>query len=266
MNIVSLVSGKGGVGKSAISVNLADTLAREGYKVLLVDADFALGNLDILLNVKSEKSLLSFFNTGVSLSKILVQVRPNLYLLPGYSGDEILNLYSKLKIDEFIRELRALEGFDFAIIDTMSSLQVSTKDMISLSDKVIAITTPEPTSIIDSYAMMKMILNFKIEILHIVNSSSKDISDINQNLEKILKNNTESNFNLNLLGSIRADKKLAQCTGSRELLLDEYPYSLLVHDYRVIASNLLSSFGLKNLKIESIKGVNGAFMRILDLI
>lgn len=264
MNVVSVVSGKGGIGKSVISISLADILAKEGFKVLLVDADFALGDLDILLNAKPEKTSLNFFNGSSEISEILLQIKPNLHLLAGHSGGEILDLYRDLVFEKFMADIRGLDGFDFAIIDTMSSLNYTTRDIVKASDKIINITTPEPTSIIDSYAMIKSLLRYKDEVLHIINQSPK--SHIHQSLEKILKNNTTKEFSLNLLGFVRDDKRVAQSVMARVILGDEYPYSLVYNDLRIVASNLLESFGLLPLKIDEIKGVNAIFRRVLELI
>lgn len=264
MRVISVVSGKGGVGKSVISLNLADILSQNGYKVLLVDADFGLGNLDILLNLKPKFTLFDFFKGEISLSEVVVEVKPNLSLLSGFSGEEILEFYSNEMMARLSFELRSLKSFDFVIIDTMSSLHKPTKDIINLSDKTIVLATPEPTSIVDTYAMMKVVLKFKSEILLAINLSHN--SKISENLEKILRDNIKREFDFKLLGEIRKDKTLLNSSKLRVLINDEYPYSLGLYDIKVVASNLLLNLGLEPLKIESLNGINGVIRRVLNLI
>ncbi|QKF64312.1 AAA family ATPase [Campylobacter corcagiensis] len=264
MRVVSVVSGKGGVGKSIIAINLAEILSQNGYKVLLVDADLGLGNLDILLNLKPKFTLFDFFKGGVSLNEVVADIKPNLSLLPGFSGEEILEFYSNEMMARLSFELRTLKSFDFVIIDTMSSLHKPTKDIINLSDKTIILATPEPTSIIDTYAMMKVVLKFKNEILLSINLSQN--SNIAENLEKILRDNIKSEFSFKLLGEIRKDSAFINCSRLRAFVSDEYPYSLGLYDVRVIASNLLLNFGLEPLEIENLNGINGLIRRVLNLI
>lgn len=265
MNIISVVSGKGGVGKSIISANLAFLLAKEGYRVCLLDGDFMLGNLDIILNVKSEKTTFDFFANKAKLDEIMFQIIPNLYFIPSYSGRDILSLYSYELKDKFENELKNLKDIDFVIIDTQSSICWATENFIKLSDKTLLVTTPQPTSIMDSYTMMKLVLNYKDEILHLVNFDENS-QKISKSLEHILKNNLEKEFNIKFIGNIREDKKVSFSIMSRELLACEYADSLVVYDLRVIASNLLESFGHKGLKLESIKGINGFYRKLVDII
>ena len=88
-HFVAITSGKGGVGKSTISANLANVLSQNGYKTALLDADIGLANLDVILNVKMGKNLLHVLKGECGLREILVPVNENLTLIPGESGDEI---------------------------------------------------------------------------------------------------------------------------------------------------------------------------------
>ncbi|NLK67177.1 MAG: MinD/ParA family protein [Campylobacteraceae bacterium] len=262
MNIVSVLSGKGGVGKSVISANLASILAKEGYKVCLVDGDFTLGNLDIILNVKAEKTAFDFFSGIASLSETLLHISPNLHFISSHSGREILTFYSYEQKELFETELKNLNNFDFIIIDTPTGINSMVGHFVKLSDKSIVVTTPEPTSIMDSYTMMKLVLSHKDEVLHLLNFNSNS-ETVSKSLEQILKNNIQKEFGLEFLGSIREDKKVSLSVKSREMLCDEYSDALVTYDIKVIASNLLESFGHKGLKLES---VNGIFRKLLDRI
>ncbi len=153
---VAITSGKGGVGKSTVSANIANILANHGYKVGLLDADIGLANLDVILNVRIQKNLLHVLKGECALADIIVQVKPNLVLIPGESGDEILKYNDQFIYERFLEEAKVLDHLDFLIIDTGAGIGETIQVFLEAADEVIIVTVPDPAAITDAYATIKV--------------------------------------------------------------------------------------------------------------
>ncbi len=156
---IAVASGKGGVGKTILSVNLGRCLSDLGKKVLIVDADLGLSNVHLMLGLTPRKNLTHFFFGEATFEEILVKVDENLYFIS--SGNGILEL-AKLPRDQVLSLIRRLQelsegSYDFVIFDTPPGIHEDTIAVVSAADFPLILTTPEPTAVADAYALIKVV-------------------------------------------------------------------------------------------------------------
>ncbi|PCJ56969.1 MAG: hypothetical protein COA73_11335 [Candidatus Hydrogenedentota bacterium] len=156
--VVAVTSGKGGVGKTSTSVSLAIALANKGQRVVLLDADLGLANVEVLLGLNSLFNLQHVINGERTMSEILVKGPGGIAVVPGTSGLAKLADLREEGRKNIMAGLEELQSrADFIIIDTMAGIGRSAVSFVVASDEVLLVCTPEPSSIVDAYAMMKTI-------------------------------------------------------------------------------------------------------------
>lgn len=262
-NFITITSGKGGVGKSVISANLANILASEGYRVALFDADLGLANLDIILNVRSEKNLLNVVRGECSLEDIVIKVKNNLLLIPGDSGDEILKYKDEFFKEHFKKELEILDDLDFVIIDTGAGIGDNIQPFLLASDEVIVVTLPNPVAITDAYATIKITSKFK-DNLYMIMNMVRDKEEgllIFDNLKRVAKNNIETPLKIDLLSCIQSSANIAKSIKQRTLFTDEYPNMTATCQLREAASKLLVNLNKESIDYSS-RGLWGFLKRL----
>ena len=156
VRVIAITSGKGGVGKTNIAVNLAIALRNRGHRVLVIDADLGMANVDILLGATSRKHLLDLIRTEVSLEDVIVETQHGLQYISGGSGIEKALEYDhaeKVLLQQKLADCAARA--DIILVDTGAGLGRNVMDFILAADEVLLVTTPEPTSLTDAYAVMK---------------------------------------------------------------------------------------------------------------
>ena len=208
---ITVTSGKGGVGKSMFSANLANVLTQNGYKVGVFDADIGLANMDVMLNVKIKNNLLDVMKGNCKLTDIIIQVNPNLILIPGESGDEILKYSDQFIYERFSQEIQVLEGLDYMIVDTGAGIGETMQIFLDIADEVIIVTVPDPAAITDAYATIKVTSKIKKQISMVLNmtNSAKEAQGIFDKIQKVASQNIGNGLELNLLGFLPDDKLIS---------------------------------------------------------
>jgi len=155
--VVTVTSGKGGVGKSNFSLNFAMSLQNRGYSVLLFDADISFANIDVLMGTPAKYNLIHLLKGEKSIWEI-IQVGPSgLQFIAGGSGFQDLVRLKEQELEYFAEQIGKLHGHvDFILFDTGAGLSKETTKFITAAEETIVVTTPEPTSITDAYALIKM--------------------------------------------------------------------------------------------------------------
>lgn len=207
--IITVASGKGGVGKTNLSVNLAIAYAKIGKKVIVMDADLGLANVNIMLNVIPKFNLYHVIRKQKTMREIMIDTEFGIQILAGASGfSKIANL-SEEERQNFITELYTLSNADIIIIDTSAGVSSNVLSFIAAADDAIIITTPEPTAITDAYGIIKIIAteieNLNINLKLVVNRV-KTITDARKIADRIINISGQFlNLKVDYLGCIYED-------------------------------------------------------------
>jgi flagellar biosynthesis protein FlhG len=212
--VLSVTSGKGGVGKTNVSVNLALCLSRMGKRCVILDADLGLANVDVVLGLTPEKNLFHVFNDGVSLSDILHPTGYGFSILPAASGvSGMLSLSTGQKL-ELLEAMDVLEDeIDFLIVDTGAGINDNVLYFnLAVQDRLLVIT-PEPTSLTDAYALIKVLnLRHGIDSFHIVVNMAKNEKSAKDIFAKLYNacDHFLSGISLDFVGFIPQDQTVRQ--------------------------------------------------------
>lgn len=184
---IAITGGKGGVGKSTFSLNVALELGLIRNRVALIDADFGLANLDLLCGVTPKFHFGHFITKEKELSEIAIQLAEGVTLIPGGSGIEELANFSPSSQPHVFDQMGTLEkNLDFMLIDTAAGIADNVSGVLASASEVIIVVTPEPTSIVDAYATIKLVFrrapNKKVSV---VINNTIGLSDAQQVFQSI---------------------------------------------------------------------------------
>ena len=230
--ITAVTSGKGGVGKTFMAANLAAALTRRGERVLVLDADLGLANLDVVLNLHPKITLHDVFTGKAELTEAILPAPGGFSVLLAGSG---LVEYSRLTPevrDQLMGVIQKLAPrFDRILLDTGAGISDVVLYAVSLADDVMVIATPEPTSLTDAYATIKVLASQQQRrvIQLVVNQISRPgegraiRGQLQQVIDRFVSNGTDTPLKLELLGEIATDASVREAVQRRQLLLETMP-------------------------------------------
>ena len=156
--LIAVTSGKGGVGKTSLIVNIAIRLSKKGYRVVIIDGDLGLANVEVMLGIVPKFSMYDIINSGISLSDVISDGPAGIKLISGGTGITEMAYLDRRKFDRLLDTLSALDNYaDFILIDTGAGISRNVTKFVLAAREVILVTSPEPTSITDAYAVLKII-------------------------------------------------------------------------------------------------------------
>ncbi|MCL2520698.1 MAG: MinD/ParA family protein [Spirochaetaceae bacterium] len=157
LRIITIASGKGGVGKTNVSVNLALAYARLGKKVIVMDADLGLANINVIMGVIPKYNLYHVVRKQKTMREVIIETNYGIQIVPGASGfSKIANLDEDER-QNFVTQLQELAYADILIVDTSAGVSGNVLSFVEAADDVLIVTTPEPTAITDAYGLIKII-------------------------------------------------------------------------------------------------------------
>lgn len=227
MQIYSVTSGKGGVGKTSLVCNIAHRFGQLGRKVLLVDADMGLANVDIVMGLKPKATLAQLFSGECSLEDLLVEGPPNVTVLPSASGVQELSHLSDEQVLHLMSALDDLDRtFDVLLIDTGAGIGKNVLYFNAAAREVLVVATPQPTSLTDAYAMIKVmrhqhdIKRFQLIVNQV--ASRKEALRVYRHLTTVADEYLDD-VALDYLGHVVSDPAVGQAVVERQLLMDAHP-------------------------------------------
>lgn len=235
--IVTFASGKGGVGKTALAVATGQALVSAGHRVLLVDADLGLANVDVQLGLNHGGHFgLALTGRGTIADALLCEERTGLQILLGPSGWQSMTQLDAQALERLGSEIRALaDSYDTTILDCSSGIAASTLELVRLAEDVLVVITDEPTSLTDAYALIKVGLRLKSRVGVVVNMAQDRDSGLLTfaKLQRTAKRFLD--LDLQLAGIVRRDQRVPDAITSQQPLLTRSPNCHAADDIRELA-------------------------------
>jgi flagellar biosynthesis protein FlhG len=242
--VLSVTSGKGGVGKTTTSINLALALNQNGFKVLLLDADLGLANINVMLGFQSKFTIDDVLANKARIEDVIVNHSSGIDVIPAGSGIYDVTHLDDEKKQVLLASIQVLnDSYDYLIIDTSAGIGSNVLYFNSAAERVLVVVDPEPTSITDAYALIKVMQNKSgITEFDIVINRAQIGTDGRDVFKRLLQvTNRFLDVRLNFTGVIQEDDSVTEAIMKQMPLLSLYPSTRASRDYLRLAKKIENS-------------------------
>jgi len=267
LHTIVVLSGKGGVGKSNLAVNLAIALKKEGYRVALLDADLGMANVDLLCGIAPQYTFLDIVRGNKNIEDIIINTKQDIIVLPGGAGVKELVDIDDLQLSYFIDSLTFLEEkADFLVIDAGAGIHKGVMAFARAADTTLIITSPEPTSIRDAYGVLKSFSNIYIDrsdvriIVNMVNDENEG-AEVAKRIQIAAKQFL--GLSVSSLGYILRDIKVEKSVRMREPFLEAFPECAASKCVLNLCSKLIGKSGILPHSVVAPRGIKNFFLRFI---
>ncbi len=240
--VYTIASGKGGVGKSNFTLNLAIGMQKRGRRVLIIDADYGMANINVLLGVRAKKTLYDVINKEIPLKEVIIESNEGVKIISGGSGLLEMAEMGGYRQEKLLNDLSRLEGIDTILVDTSAGVSKSLLSFISFSQDMILVTTPEPTSLADAYSLIKIVNRMKVkDSIKVVVNKVRNEKDSQKAFEKL--DRVAANFlsiRLDKIGFIVEDKRVREAVMEQKPFVIEHPNCAASKNISNVIDNLLA--------------------------
>ena len=243
VQVIAVSSGKGGVGKTNVSVNLSLAMVEAGQRVLLMDADLGLANVDLLLGLRSEYNLSHVISGERSLEEVVVTGPEGLKIIPAASGMQMMSELSPSQHAGVIRSFSDLSmPLDVLVVDTAAGISDGVISFVKASNEVIVVVCNEPTSLTDAYALIKVMSeDHGIQKFNILANSVRDPQEGIKLFKKLSRvTDYYLDVTLSFMGAVPYDEYLVKAVKKQRAVLQSFPQSPSSIAFRKIAKTVMS--------------------------
>jgi len=238
--VIVITSGKGGVGKTNISVNIGTELARRGQRTCLLDADLGLANVDILLGISPDKNIDDFVFADSALSDIIVHTRWGLDIIPGANGIERMADLTPDELQRFQQGMGALSAYDYLLIDTSSGISRSVISFCLAAPEILLVLTGESTSLTDAYGLLKVLSghSFRGKIRILVNKCASLAQARNTYIHFKTVCDKRLGLDISPAGAMLSDARIEEAVAEQQPFISLFPESVGSQCLRAIVGNI----------------------------
>jgi len=241
VQVVAVTGGKGGVGKSNVSVNLAIGLAEQGKRVVLLDADLGLANLDILLGLSVNRNISDVLAGTAKLSDVMVEGPAGIKIIPASSGAQHMSNLGEVEHAGIITAFSDLDDFmDVLIVDTAAGISKTVTSFVRATQEALIVVTDEPTSVTDAYALIKVLnRDCRMSRFRMVANMVKTPKEGQMLFNKLVKvTDRFLDVSLQYCGAIPMDEAVRKAVQRQKAVLEAYPRSKAAVAYRSLAQKV----------------------------